>query len=622
MNNVTKVTKLAFGAVAAICLSAGLSAQSGQTPAAPAAPPDPRVGLKPGLRDAGTAAKNMVLVSSLGKPAGFDDPTGAAGLTFANSDIAFQHETLFLGNFYGINMYDIEDPSKVTIRTSMPCQGGQGDVSVYGKLLFMSVEATSGRVDCGPAPVTPPAAPAGAPPSPNAAGAAASASQGRGNNTPAADPNRFRGVRIFDITDPLKPKQIAAVQTCRGSHTHTIVTSPNDKANIYIYGSGTGGVRAGEELSGCVADEKDPNTSLFSIDVIKVPLATPEKAMVVNHPRIFADENGQLGGLWQGGNHGAGTQTSRLTNQCHDITAYPALGLAAGACSGNGILLDISDPVNPKRIDDVADPSFAYWHSASFNNDGTKVLFTDEWGGGTNPRCRATDLPNWGADAIFNLVNRRLKFAGYYKMPAAQTDTENCVAHNGSLIPIPGRDIKTQAWYQGGASVVDFTDGAHPVEIAFFDRGPIDANKLVIGGYWSTYWYNGYIYASEIARGLDILKLVPGDMLTQNEIDAANLVKFTELNVQSQPKFSWPAHPSVAKAYLDQLARSKAIPAERISAAMSSIDTFDKATGATRNTAKTALATLAADFTKDAATAKSADAARLKALAATLTALK
>ncbi len=607
--------RLALGFAAAICLSAGLAAQGGQAPAAPAAPPDPRVGLKAGLRDAGTAAKNMVLVSSLGKPAGFDDPTGAAGLTFANSDIAFQHETLFLGNFYGINMYDIEDPAKVAIKTSMPCQGGQGDVSVYGKLLFMSVESGSGRIDCGPAPAPPPAPPAGTP-------AAAAGGRGGNNAPPAADPNRFRGVRIFDITDPLKPKQIAAVQTCRGSHTHTIVTSPNDKANIYIYGSGTAGVRSGDELAGCVADDKDPNTSLFSIDVIKVPLATPEKAAVVNHPRIFADENGQLGGLWQGGNHGAGTQTSRLTNQCHDITAYPALGLAAGACSGNGILLDISDPVNPKRIDDVADPSFAYWHSASFNNDGTKVLFTDEWGGGTNPRCRSTDLPNWGADAIFNLVNRRLKFAGYYKMPAAQTDTENCVAHNGSLIPIPGRDIKTQAWYQGGASVVDFTDGAHPVEIAFFDRGPISADKLIVGGYWSTYWYNGYIYASEIARGLDILKLVPGDMLTQNEIDAANLVKYTELNVQSQPKFSWPAHPSVAKAYLDQLARSKAIPADRITAAMASINTFDKATGAARTSAKASLTALAADFTKDAATAKGADASRLKALASTLTAMK
>ena len=600
--------------------AAAITAQGGQT-AAPPPPPDPRVGLKAGFNDAGVAAKNMVLVSSLPKPAGFEDPDGTKGLTFANSDLAFSKDTLFLGNFYGLNFYDVEDPQKVRLRTSIPCQGGQGDVSVYGKLLFMSVEATSGRIDCGPAPVVAPA-----PPSPPAAGAAASAGQGgRGGRgaQQAPDPNRFRGVRIFDISDPAKPKQIAAVQTCRGSHTHTLVTSLKDKANIYIYGSGTSGVRPGEELAGCVADENDPNTALFSIDVIKVPLATPERAAVVNRPRIFEDKaTGQLGGLWQGGDHGKGTQTSRMTNQCHDITAYPELGLAAGACSGNGILLDISDPEHPVRLDDVADPNFAYWHSASFNNDGTKVLFTDEWGGGTAPRCRATDLPTWGADAIFTLVNKRLKFAGYYKLPAAQTDTENCVAHNGSLIPVPGRDIKAQAWYQGGVSVFDFTDGAKATEIAYFDRGPISDTKLITGGYWSTYWYNGYIYASEIARGLDVLKLTPSDMLTQNEIDAANLVKFSELNVQSQPKFVWPASLVVAKAYLDQLARSKAIPAERIAAAMTAIADVEGATGAARVTAKNTLNAMAADFTKDAATAKGADSARLKALASTITAVK
>ena len=434
--------------------------------AGPPPPPDPRVGLKPGVRDAGTAAKNMELLANLPKPDGFDDPSGTAGLTYANSDMAFQKNTLFLGNFYGINFYDISDPKNPKLKLSMPCQGGQGDVSVYGKLLFMSVESGTGRKDCGPAPAPTPA-PAGAP------GGGRGAAQ-------AADPNRFRGVRIFDISDITKPKQVGQVQTCRGSHTHTLVPDMKDKTVLYVYGSGTAGVRSGEELKGCVADAADANTSLFSIDVIKVPLAHPEQAQVVNRPRIFADQaTGNVSGLWQGGNHGAGTQTSSMTNQCHDITVYPAMGLAAGACSGNGILLDISDPVHPKRLDDVSDPSFAYWHSASFNNDATKVLYTDEWGGGTNPRCRATDLPNWGADAIFNLTNKRLKFASYYKMPAAQTDTENCVAHNGSLVPVPGRDIKVQAWYQGGTSVVDFTDAAHPFEIAYFDRGPLDEKKLI-----------------------------------------------------------------------------------------------------------------------------------------------
>ena len=343
-----------------------------------------------------------------------------------------------------------------------------------------------------------------------------------------------------------KPKQVAAVQTCRGSHTHTLVTDPNDTANLYVYGSGTGSVRSGEELAGCsgLKPEEDPNTALFSIDVIQVPLAAPQNAKIVNRPRIFADPaTGAISGLWQGGDHGPGTQKTSVTNQCHDITVFPEVGLAAGACSGNGILLDISDPENPVRLDHVSDKNFAYWHSATFNNDGTKVIFTDEWGGGTRPRCRATDLPNWGADAIFDIVDRKLRFGGYYKMPAAQTETENCVAHNGSLIPVPGRDIMVQAWYQGGVSVFDFTDSAKPVEIAFFDRGPIDAKQLITGGYWSTYWYNGHIYGSEIARGIDVFRLTPSEHLSQNEIDAAMLVRSEEFNAQQQTRIVWP--PSV-----------------------------------------------------------------------------
>lgn len=596
--------------------AARVSAQAQGRQAGPPPPPDPRVGLKPGGKDAGQAAKNMELVAALGKPAGFDDPSGTAGLAFANSDLAFQKGMLFLGNFNGINFYDISDPTKPSLKLSMPCPGGQGDVSVYGRLLFMSVEATNGRIDCGVAPPAPaPAAGAATP-----AGGRGAAGGGRGG--PAPDPNRFRGVRIFDISDPMKPKQVGQVQTCRGSHTHTLVPDPKDKTSIYVYGSGTAGVRSGEELKGCVSDDKDPNTSLFSIDVIKVPLANPEKAMVVNRPRIFADPTGNVAGLWQGGNHGAGTQTSSMTNQCHDITVYPAMGLAAGACSGNGILLDITDPVHPKRIDDVSDPSFAYWHSASFNNDGTKVLYTDEWGGGTNPRCRATDLPNWGADAIFTIANKHLKFAGYYKMPAAQTDTENCVAHNGSLVPVPGRDIKVQAWYQGGTSVVDFTDPSHPFEIAFFDRGPIDEKKLIVGGHWSSYWYNGYIYGSEISRGLDVMKLLPSEFLTQNELDAANAVKFTELNVQSQPKITWAPSVAVARAYLDQLERSKGLAADRIAGARKALSDVEGATGAARTKALADLGTMAAALQKDSVKAKGADVARFTGLASTMKGLK
>ena len=504
---------------------------------------DPRVGLKPGLYDAGEAAMGIKHLAFLKKASAFqlsstqaDDPVVQktldtlgvnkakipkpmqpviAQLAFANSDFAFQGTHLFQGNFYGVNIYDISNPANLSLVTSLVCPGGQGDPSVYGNLLFMSVEMPNGRLDCGTQgfPPLPPPEPG----------------HEKDKRNPVASPDRFRGVRIFDISDIKNPKQVAAVQTCRGSHTHTLVVDPNDKDNVYIYVSGTSFVRQSEELAGCSgeAPDKDPNTSLFRIDVIKVPLAAPEQAKVVSSPRVFIDaRTGALNGLNNGGSHDKKAEKPADTNQCHDITVYSAIGLAAGACSGNGILLDIKDPVHPKRVDAVNDPNYSYWHSASFSNDGTKVVFTDEWGGGLQPRCRPTDPNKWGADAIFNLQDDKLSLASYYKMPAAQTATENCVAHNGSLVPVPGRDIEVQAWYQGGISVMDFTDAAHPYEIAYFDRGPIDASTLILGGEWSAYWYNGYIYGSEIARGLDVFKLVPSKFLTQNEIDASDLVQF------------------------------------------------------------------------------------------------
>jgi hypothetical protein len=478
-----------------------------------------------------------------------------AQLAFANSDIAFQGNHLFLGNFYGMSIYDISNPAKPTLLTTMVCPGGQGDPSVYKNLLFMSVEMPNGRLDCGTQGF-PPAAPQPSP-SPEA---------GANQFTPPpAQKDRFRGVRIFDISDIKNPKQVAAVQTCRGSHTHTLVVDPNDKENVYIYVSGTSFVRQAEELPGCSGEtpDKDPNTARFRIDIIKVPLARPQDAKVVSSPRIFGDpQTGALNALRSGGTHGVDKPTD--TDQCHDITVYSQIGLAAGACSGNGILLDIKDPANPKRLDAVNDPNYAYWHSASFSNDGKKVVFTDEWGGGMAARCRANDPNKWGANAIFNVQDNKLKFGNYYKLPAAQGDTENCVAHNGSLIPIPGRDVKVQAWYQGGISIMDFTDAEHPVEIGYFDRGPIYSNMLVLGGDWSSYWYNGYIYASEIARGLDVFELVPTKNLTQNEIDAAKLVRVSELNVQNQRKMEWPRKLVIAKAYIDQLERSHGLPADEI----------------------------------------------------------
>jgi hypothetical protein len=538
-----------------------------------------------------------------------------------NSDLAFSGNHLFVGNYNGINTYDIDNPKETKLRTSLLCPGGQGDVSVYGHLLFMSAEATNGRTDCGtqgiplPAGYVPPPPP---PPAPTADGAAPAPGGGRGRAMAPPSPDRFRGVRIFDISDIGKPQQVAAVQSCRGSHTHTLVIDPKDKQNVYIYISGTGGVRQEEELAGCSGGDpdKNPGTALFRIDIIKVPLAHPEQAKIVNSPRIFADvKTGALNGLWKGGNHGDGTQTTSATNQCHDITVFAAMSLAAGACSGNGILLDIKDVVHPVRIDAVGDPNYAFWHSANFSNDGTKVLFTDEWGGGGQPRCRSTDPMYWGADAIFSLKDRKLTLDSYYKMPAEQTEFENCVAHNGSLVPIPGRDILVQAWYQGGVSVVDFTDASHPVEIAYFDRGPISTEKRAMGGMWSAYWYNGYIYGSEIARGVDVFKLVPNKNITQNEIDASNQVHFDELNVQNQPKIVWPQNLVVAKAYVDQLARGTSVTAQRIEAINAAIAKVE-ASG-TDKKAVAELKSIGASLDRDAAAAKTpADAGRMKALAA------
>ncbi|MBO0862140.1 MAG: hypothetical protein J2P21_27330, partial [Chloracidobacterium sp.] len=529
-----------------------------------------------------------------------------AQLAFANSDLAFQANHLFQGNFYGVNIYDISNPAQAKLVTSMVCPGGQGDVSVYKNLMFMSVEMPNGRLDCGVQGFPPePTPPAGAEKKPT---------------LPVPQKDRFRGVRIFDISDIRSPKQIAAVQTCRGSHTHTLVIDPKDKNNVYIYVSGTSFVRQSEELAGCSgeAPDKDPNTSLFRIDVIKVPLAAPQNAQVVSSPRVFINpRTGELNGLSNGGSHGKpgeGMENPTDSNQCHDLTVYSSIGLAAGACSGNGILLDIKDPEHPKRLDAVNDPNYSYWHSASFSNDGTKVVFTDEWGGGLGARCRPNDPNKWGADAVFRLKDNKLSFASYYKLPAAQGDTENCVAHNGSLIPVPGRDIEVQAWYQGGVSVMDFTDTDHPVEIAYFDRGPIDPHTLILGGDWSAYWYNGHIYASEIARGLDIFVLSPSQFLTQNEIDAAKTVRVTELNVQNQQRFEWPAQLVVAKAYLDQLERSQALPADQITAMRNAIKNAESSHLNRKDLAK--LQSFEHSLKESARTAGSAvDSMRLQALA-------
>ena len=519
---------------------------------------DPRAGLSAGFDNAEQVLMNLELVGSLPKPPGFYDPQNPAGLppvqreedggddkqdwarypllSFDNTDMAFKDDIMFAGSYHGFNIYRLEEGSLPRQISSVVCPGGQGDVSVVGDLLIMSVEQTRGRLDCG--------------------------LQGIDEDV---SKNRFRGIRIFDISDLARPVQVGAVQTCRGSHTHSVVTSDDER--IIVYNSGTASIREKEELEGCVDESPgDYRTALFRIDVIEIPVKDPSRARIVHSPAVFADpEDGTLAGLWRGGDHGDDTQESRRTDECHDITVFPEKNLAAGACSGNGILFDISDPLNPQRIDAVDDKGFAYWHSATFNNDGTKVLFTDEWGGGSRPRCRAYDPLTWGADAIYDIVNGELEFRSYYKMSAPQVEQENCVAHNGSIIPVPGRDIFVQAWYQGGISVIDFTDSANPVEIAYFDRGPIDAEELILGGFWSTYWYDGRIYGTEIVRGLDVLELVPSDYLSANEIAAASVADQGRLfNPQQQFRVSWPAEPVVARAYVDQLERGEALSESQV----------------------------------------------------------
>jgi uncharacterized protein (DUF305 family) len=548
--------------------------------------PDPRAGLAAGIESAGQAVHNMKLIASLPKPPGFYDPKNPAGLSprrlaalaggpaantakdqdqakddekkggggnargpglsFANTDMAFRGDVMVAGNYHGFNVYRLKGDGTPELTASVICPGGQGDVSIVGDLLIMSVEQTRGRVDCG--------------------------LEGVSGDVSL---ERFRGLRIFDIGNLTRPVQVGQVQTCRGSHTHSVVSGPNADGKIIVYNSGTSGVRDEKELAGCIGNVAgDLRTALFRIDVIEIPVDDPSRARIVDSPAVFADPGtGVLAGLWRGGDHGDDTQETRATDQCHDITVFPDAGIAAGACSGNGIIFDISDPLRPRRIDAAIDKGFAYWHSATFNNDGTKVLFTDEWGGGARPRCRAHDPLDWGADAIYDVVNGKLEYRSHYKMSAPQLEIENCVAHNGSIVPVPGRDIFVQSWYQGGISVVDFTDSAHPVEIAYFDRGPIDEKELVVGGYWSSYWYHGKIYGTEIVRGLDVFALTPSEFLSESEIAAAAAAdQGRRFNPQQQFRVSWPAEPVVARAYLDQLRRSNSLSTAAIEDVSGALD--------------------------------------------------
>jgi uncharacterized protein (DUF305 family) len=560
---------------------------------------DPRSGLAAGLFDAEIAIENLELVASLTKPLGFYDQKNPAGsflqnekdfnaakdnesknvkdkvksidsvsndsrhpmMSFYNTDMAFRDDLLVTGSYHGFNIYLVSDNGTPHLQSSIVCPGGQGDISIVGNLLIMSVEETRGRLDCG------------------LEGVKVDSSL-----------DRFRGLRVFNISDVTNPMQVGAVQTCRGSHTHSVVSNRTPDNTIIVYNSGTSSVRDQDELAGCIeGNPGDTSSSLFSIDIIEIPINDPSKSRIVSSPRVFADlETGAFGGLWTGGDHGDKTQETSLTDQCHDITVFPSKNIAAGACSGNGIIFDITDILSPKRIDVVTDPGFAYWHSATFNNNGTKVLFTDEWGGGSRPRCRAWDPLNWGADAIYDIVESKLHFKSNYKMPAPQLETENCVAHNGSIIPVPGRDIFVQAWYQGGISIVDFTDSENPFEIAYFDRGPVLEDELITGGYWSVYYYEGNIYATEITRGLDVFKLLPSEHMTANEIAAAASAyprtgPKRSFNPQHQVPMIWMPDPLLAKSYVDQLIRNNVIDGSLAEMLLKVLTQIDSSTNKSNN---------------------------------------
>ena len=574
---------------------------------------DPRSRLKPGRLDADTVTRNMRLVSFTPKAAAFDT---ARGLTFINSDLAFGDKYVYQGNFAGFTIWDVSDATKPTMVSAVSCITSQGDPSIYGNLLFISAEGAGNRNDCAKGGVKDPK-------------------------------GHMAGVRIYDVADPAHPRLIKNVQTCKGSHTHTIIPSPKDKGVIYIYVSGSQGARPNTELPGCKegTDPADETNSLFRLDVIKVPLAHPEKSEVVTGARIFTGLGAApqaVGRPVRGGRPRAPGDTTPLPpppaptgpRNCHDVTAYPSAGLLAGACGSYGLLVDVSNPEKPVRLDARADTNFSLWHTAVFSNDGKKVVFTDEWGGGTSPMCQANSMMEMGGNTILT-IDRKRKYTqhAYYKINTAQTAEENCVSHNGGLIPVPGRDIMVQGWYQGGVSVMEFTDPDHPQELAFFDRGPIDpppgvdvpvttpppggrGGRGTIGGSWGAYYWNGMIYSSELDRGFDILELQPSDQLSKNEIEAAKLVRFAQYNPQSQPKIEWPAAFPVVRSYLDQLVRWNGLAAERTTAIATALDAAEQQSGKAR---RNALNALAKQVDKDVAGAK--DPERVKAMSAAIKAL-
>jgi hypothetical protein len=568
---------------------------------------DPRSTLKPGRFDAGIAISNMKQVSFAKKPAVFDS---AAGLKFINSDLAFGTHYVYQANFAGFTIWDIADPAKPVMMSATKCITSQGDPTIVEHLLFLSAEGAGNRNDCGDGGVQDPK-------------------------------DHMAGIRIFDVSNPKAPKFVKNVQTCKGSHTHTLVPHPKDPRTIYLYVSGQQAART--DMPGCKNgnDPADPTNSLYQLDIIKVNLDRPEDAHVIPGARIFtgldpageckqfcvpADPRRQAARANRPQRDPAAPTTPR---NCHDVTAYPAMNLLAASCSTHSIVVDISNPEKPVRLDALMDTNnFQGRHTAAFSNDGKKLIQTEEWGGGTGPMCQASSMKELGGNTVISLdAKKKQTQRAYFKLGSAQAAEENCVAHNGGIIPVPGRDLYVQGWYQGGINIMDFTHPDTAIEIGYFDRGsitpprgadvpapPVDPNVRgggnAIGGSWGAYYWNGLIISSELDRGMDILELTPSEHLSANEIAAAKLVRFDAYNPQSQPKMTWPPAFVVVRSYLDQLVRGSGLASERTAAISSALDLAEMKSGAAR---ATALNALAQQVDRDVAGAK--DGARVRTMA-------
>jgi hypothetical protein len=404
---------------------------------------------------------------------------------FINSDLAFTGDYLVQGNFAGFSIWDISDPAAPELVSAVSCPGGQGDVSTVGDLVIVSVDETMSDDSC------------------------------QASRVPETDEN-WEGIRVFDISDPSAPRYAAAVRTRCGSHTHTVVPDAADPARVYVYVSA---YSRGASLN-C--------TGRNPLQIVELPLAAPEQASVVGELDLFDDET-----AFGPEDRVSGGAETRSTTGCHDITAYPAKALAVAACRGDGLLLSIADPLVPVVLQRVRDPAVAFWHSGIFDNDATRVVFQDELGDGFINTCSPAFGSDRGADAVWRIAADGLVKEGTYKLPRTQSDLEKCVAHSGGLVPVPGRFVIAQAWLEGGVSVVDLSDPSAPVELTWFDRPDYGTSMDYTAGIWSVYHYDGFLYASDMYEGLEVLRLTDPMFADAARYDDSGL------NPQTQPAYDW-----------------------------------------------------------------------------------